>query len=245
MRRRTRKRPYSLAPYVAIASTYVLLTATLAIDGLDVRAWVVLVGAITCTGLVVARQLAAFADNAQLLHERDALAARLHELAFSDSLTGLANRAMFLDRLDEAVRRARRDGSDAAVLLVDLDDFKPVNDRFGHAAGDAVLTEVAARLHGCVPETDVVARLGGDEFAILLEQVPAGGFSAMADRVVRALDVPCRVAGTEVRVGASVGVAVIRAGDDASALLQRSDAAMYAAKCRGKGTFEIATAPVA
>jgi diguanylate cyclase (GGDEF)-like protein len=247
VRRSARKRPYSYLPYVAIAATYLLLIVTLAVNGLDLRAWVVLVGAITSTALVVARQLAAFADNADLLKERDALAARLHEMAFSDSLTGLGNRALFLNRLDEAVQRRSQDGSEVAVLLIDLDDFKPVNDRFGHAAGDAVLVEVAARLRGCLRSTDVVARLGGDEFAVLLEQPPPDGFSATADRVVRAIDAPCRVAPeAEVQVRASVGVAVIRDGNaDASAALHQADQAMYAAKCRGKGMFQIGTTPAA
>ncbi|NJC84272.1 GGDEF domain-containing protein [Planosporangium mesophilum] len=246
MRRGARKRPYSRLPYFAVAATYGLLAVTLAVNGLDLRAWIALAGAIICNGLVMARQLVAFADNADLLAERDALATRLREIAFSDSLTGLANRAMFLDRLGEAMERVRRDG-EISVLLVDLDDFKPVNDRFGHAAGDAVLVEVAARLRGCVRSTDVVARLGGDEFAVLLEQASPDGLSATAARIVRAIDAPCRVAGTEVRVGASVGVASARAenGDDAGALLQRADEAMYAAKVRGKGGFQIATAPAA
>ncbi|GAA1821167.1 diguanylate cyclase [Planosporangium flavigriseum] len=244
MRRAARERPYSLLPYVAIAATYGLLTVTLAVNGLDLRAWVVLVGALASTGLVVARQLAAFADNAQLLKERDALATRLHEMAFTDSLTGLANRALFLDRLGEAVLRSRQDGSRVSVLLVDLDDFKPVNDRFGHAAGDAILIEVAARLRGCVRSTDVVARLGGDEFAVLLEQAPPDGYTTTAERIVQAISAPFRVAGNDVRVGASVGVAVVRAdADDASSLLQRADEAMYTAKLGGKGMFQVANAP--
>ena len=234
----TRTRPYSLLPYVALAATYALLLTTLTLDGLDLRAWLILTAAIGSTGVVVARQLVSFIDNARLLAERDALAERLHQMAFTDSLTGLANRAAFVDRLDTALRRADPVG----VLLIDLDDFKPVNDRFGHAAGDAVLVEAAARLRARVRPGDLVARLGGDEFAVLLEQPPAGGFAGVADGVVRALGEPCRLPEGELAtVRASVGLAVGGAGvGDASSVLKLADQAMYRAKHSGKGSFEVA-----
>jgi GGDEF domain-containing protein len=103
------------------------------------------------------------------LSERDALAAQLEHLAFHDSLTDLANRALFNDRVRHALARARRDGGGVAVLFVDLDDFKVVNDSLGHGAGDRLLREVGARLRSCLREHDTVGRLGGDEFAILAE----------------------------------------------------------------------------
>ncbi|MEV6301834.1 GGDEF domain-containing protein [Actinoplanes sp. NPDC051861] len=224
-----RVRPYSLMPYAAVALTYLLLIVTLIVHGLDVRAWVILAGAVGSTGIVVARQIVAFRDNTELLAERDALAARLHTMAFTDSLTGLANRAMFLDELDAALRGS----GDVGVLLIDLDDFKPVNDRFGHAAGDAVLVETATRLRAVVQDSDVVARLGGDEFAVLARP----GSTASAARIVRALEAPCRIpGGTDVRIRASVGLAVSPAGSVAAdALLRAADEAMYEVKHGGKG----------
>jgi diguanylate cyclase (GGDEF)-like protein len=230
-----KRRPYSVLPYLAVAATYALLVVSLAVSGLDVRAWVILAGAIGSTGIVVARQLVAFLDNADLLAERDALAARLHTMAFTDSLTGLANRAMFLDRLDAALRVAEPVG----VLLIDLDDFKPVNDRYGHSAGDTVLVETGLRLRAVTEDGDLVARLGGDEFAVLIRRRPPDGFRAVADRIGTALQVPIRVTEhDEVRIGASVGVAV--AGPDspsASSLLDLADEAMYQVKHAGKGTL--------
>ncbi|GAA3347271.1 hypothetical protein GCM10020358_61410 [Amorphoplanes nipponensis] len=239
-RAENRKRPFSLLPYAALVATFALLVVTLAVKGLDLRAWVAIVGLAAITGIVVARQLTAFLDNARLLRERDALAERLHVMAFTDSLTGLGNRAQFLDRLGAALRR---DGQ-VGVLLIDLDDFKPVNDSYGHAAGDAVLVETAARLRSSVRPGDVVARLGGDEFAVLVDQPQPGEVAVVAARIVQAVGEPCRLPGGEqVRVRASVGVAQATCRDqDTSMLLSTADEAMYAAKCAGKGSFRLASA---
>ena len=194
-------------------------------------------GVAVTTGLVVARQLTAFVDNAHLLAERDALAARLHTMAFTDSLTGLANRALFHDRLAEMVRSA----GPVAVLLIDLDDFKPVNDAYGHAAGDAVLVETAVRLRRGVREADVVARLGGDEFAVLIGGPEPGDLAATAARIVRDIAEPVAVDGArQVTVRASVGVTTTCGGADPSTLLKAADEAMYRAKCAGKGSFHLA-----
>ncbi len=256
-----RRRPYSLVPYVAIAATYALLVAALASGGLDGRAWGVLGAAIASTALVVVRQLAAFADNARLLtqldakvqalnrtedvlraslRERDDLAAELRHLAFHDSLTGLPNRALFTDRVESALARARRRGGEVVILLIDLDDFKPVNDRLGHASGDELLREVGRRLQRCVREADTSARLGGDEFALLLEEPVTDGFVNVARRVVRAMQAPCNLDGQQVVVRASVGVAVDRGGaHESGELLREADVAMYAAKQRGKGNYQV------
>ena len=164
------RRPYSLLPYVAIGATYLLLVVVLARVGLDGRSWLVVAGAITSTGLVVARQIMAFADNGRLvadltssLRERDRLAARLTYLAYHDNLTGLANRALFQQELDAAAAKRETPAAQLVVMLVDLDDFKPVNDTFGHAAGDELLVQVGARLRRSVRDGDLVARMGGDE----------------------------------------------------------------------------------
>ncbi|AEV85442.1 hypothetical protein ACWT_4420 [Actinoplanes sp. SE50] len=229
---RVRDRPYSLLPYVALAAGFALLVGTLAFDGLDRRAWIAVAGVVIGTGIVVARQLTAFVANAELLAERDALAGRLHTMAFTDSLTGLSNRALFLDRLGAASR--------AGVLLIDLDDFKPVNDVYGHAAGDAVLVEVAARLRAATGPDQVAARFGGDEFAVLATDATAGDLAALAERIVQAVGEPCRLPdGRHVRVHASIGVAT-GDGRDATALLHAADQAMYAAKCGGKGSYRLA-----
>jgi diguanylate cyclase (GGDEF)-like protein len=246
-----RKRSYSLLPYGAIAATYVLLLVVLQ-DGLDLRTWLVFGAAAASTSLVVVRQLAAFIENERLLGEldakvteRDQLAAALHHLAFHDSLTGLANRVLFTDRLDADLARGRRAGTSTAVMLIDLDDFKPVNDHLGHRAGDDLLMEIACRLRACVRETDTVARLGGDEFAVLLEHPLDDGVRSVAARMVRVIGEPVIVNdGDVVSVGASVGVAVGWPGDGAAAsLLNDADLAMYRAKKRGKGAYEISGNP--
>jgi diguanylate cyclase (GGDEF)-like protein len=233
-----RKLPFSLLPYAALWTTFALVVGNLLVGRFDIRMWVAVTGLAVITALVVARQLTSFIANAELLAERDALAARLHTMAFTDSLTGLGNRALFLERLDHALRQ---DTGEVGVLLIDLDDFKPVNDSFGHAAGDAVLVQVASRLRTCLASSDVViARLGGDEFAVLVDQ--PGGLSALADSIVQAVERPCALdCGDRVRVSASIGGATASAGNhDASALLHAADQAMYAAKNSDKGSYRVA-----
>jgi diguanylate cyclase (GGDEF)-like protein len=181
--------------------------------------------------------------------QRRRLEVALSQQALRDSLTGLANRALFRDRVAHALARLAREAPVAgepqrvAVLFVDLDGFKAVNDRFGHHDGDRLLQGVAARLLNATRGSDTVARFGGDEFAVLLENArgPADALT-VAERVVTALGAPIalgdrgdRSAGREARVGASVGVAFAESGVDADTLLRRADAAMYQAKTEGKG----------
>ena len=165
--------------------------------------------------------------------------ARIEHLAHHDALTGLANRALFRERLGRALAAARRRGGPVAVLCLDLDRFKPVNDTLGHPVGDALLRAVAARLLACVREGDTAARLGGDEFAVL--QAGAGqpeAAGALARRLVEALSAPYEVLGHQVVVGASVGVALAPGdGGDPDELLKRADMALYRAKADGRGTF--------
>ncbi|MFC9351305.1 putative bifunctional diguanylate cyclase/phosphodiesterase [Arthrobacter sp. NPDC057013] len=161
-------------------------------------------------------------------------AAQLKAMAFQDPLTGLANRKLFHDQLSEALHGT---GSDAVdVLLLDLDDFKEVNDILGHAAGDQMLVEVARRLRACVRPDDTVARLGGDEFVVLL--TGSADAEAVAERIVQSLNVPVRIEGSMLRPSLSLGIASL--SEDAvaaSELLRRADVAMYAAKAAGKNRF--------
>ena len=177
--------------------------------------------------------------NGRDVTERNALEAQLAHQAFHDSLTGLANRALFRDRLSHALVRATRSMQSVAILFLDLDDFKAVNDSLGHEAGDALLVGVAARLGECVRASDTVARLGGDEFAILIEEGTSEEVDKIADRVLEVLGAPLMVQGHEVFVRGSVGIATA-APDSASAedLLRDADAAMYHAKRSGGARAE-------
>jgi diguanylate cyclase (GGDEF)-like protein len=188
----------------------------------------------TVEGIVVR-----FRDVSEHYVERE----QLFHKAFYDELTGLPRRELMRDRIVQALR-ARRDGLlDVAVLFVDLDEFKAVNDGHGHAVGDEVLRGVAVRLAACVRDGDSAARVGGDEFAVLLsERVAESDVIAVAARIVRSFDVPLIARDREVTLGASVGVALARAEDDADGLLRRADRAMYEAKRRGGRQWVLHTA---
>jgi len=164
------------------------------------------------------------------------LEAQLQHNAFHDALTGLANRALFADRLQHALARTDRHATPVAVLFVDLDDFKAVNDDAGHSAGDELLVAVADRLRQVLRPSDTIARLGGDEFAVLIEDgADPAHTAATADRLLAALSEPFG-GDAQVRVTASVGIATGAAGQhDAAELLRHADVAMYAAKEAGKG----------
>ena len=169
--------------------------------------------------------------------DRAALTAELTRRASIDPLTGLANRALFHERLGEVVARSAADGSTCAVLLLDLDDFKTVNDSLGHLSGDHVLVAVAERLRALLRTGDTAARLGGDEFAVLLEGVGGEGEAlAVADRLATDLRQPVAVAGRQVHARASVGVRLANGGGDPDELLRDADLAMYAAKTTGAKT---------
>lgn len=161
--------------------------------------------------------------------------AELERQALHDPLTGLANRTLFMDRLRHALHRAQRSGEGIALLFMDLDDFKAVNDRLGHAEGDRLLQEVAGRLRRCVRGEDTLARLGGDEFAVLLERVDSATVAAStAKRIAEALAEPVELDGgrVKVRIDASIGIAISRASflREADELLRAADSAMYRAK---------------
>jgi diguanylate cyclase (GGDEF)-like protein/PAS domain S-box-containing protein len=165
---------------------------------------------------------------------------RVHYLATHDGLTGLPNRTMFAELLSLSVQTAKRHGSLCAVLFIDLDRFKIINDSLGHEAGDVLLREVASRLRGCVRGSDVVARLGGDEFVVLLQDVnDQAQVSAVARSMLSAAMRPVVILGQECRVTASIGICVHPSeGQDDDALMKNADMAMYIAKEEGKNNYQ-------
>jgi diguanylate cyclase (GGDEF)-like protein/PAS domain S-box-containing protein len=173
--------------------------------------------------------------------ERKALERRLMHQAFHDQLTGLPNRALFLDRLEHAQARARENGNSQAVLFVDLDRFKLINDSLGHRAGDDVLTTVGSRIVGALGFGDTVARFGGDEFTVLLEEVADRAQAAeTADRILAALNLPISAGDRSVVISASIGIAIAESGDAPHDLLAAADIAMYEAKSAGGDRHAIA-----
>ncbi|MEU0559759.1 EAL domain-containing protein [Dactylosporangium sp. NPDC006015] len=176
-------------------------------------------------------------SNARDITESRRYQDQLAYQASHDALTGLANRALFNADTVQAVRDAQSSSSGLALALVDLDDFKAINDRLGHAVGDALLVEVSERLRTSVRPGDTVARLGGDEFAVLLPDATAAESARIAEAFIDALAVPVRAAGYELLIQASIGVARHTADCDASDLLRRADMAMYAAKELGKSRW--------
>jgi diguanylate cyclase (GGDEF)-like protein/hemerythrin-like metal-binding protein len=174
---------------------------------------------------------------AQDVTDRYRVEAQLNLLAFSDPLTGLGNRAMFADRLRHAMLAARRSGQSFAVLELDLDNFKPINDHHGHGAGDLVLQRIAARLLACLRDTDTVVRLGGDEFAALIPSLTIRDEAMItAERLIDVIKQPVGFGKLELRVGSSVGVAIYpEHADTVDHLLAAADRALYVAKRRGRG----------
>jgi diguanylate cyclase (GGDEF)-like protein/PAS domain S-box-containing protein len=165
----------------------------------------------------------------------------LRHQAFHDSLTGLANRALFSDRLEHALSRTRRSRRRLAVLFLDLDDFKTINDSLGHGEGDLLLIEVAGRLREAIRSGDTIARMGGDEFAVLVEDpADAGTSMELAERLLATLQSPFDLSGKELFVHASVGVAISTSPKETPEdLLRKADASMYMAKSRGKNRIEV------
>jgi diguanylate cyclase (GGDEF)-like protein/PAS domain S-box-containing protein len=177
--------------------------------------------------------------NTRDVSERKRLEEQLTHQAFHDPLTGLANRALFRDRVSHALALAKRQAHPITVLFLDLDDFKRVNDSLGHAEGDRLLLSAAERFLSCARASDTVARLGGDEFAILIEHAAEpDGRGELLERLATAMGHPFTLSGNQLQVTASIGVATAAAGDTADDLLRNADVAMYAAKRRGKGRSE-------
>jgi diguanylate cyclase (GGDEF)-like protein len=182
--------------------------------------------------------LLSFAEHASLaLNHARAVEESVHE-ALHDSLTGLPNRSLFLDRMRHALARAERSGTPVGVLFCDLDGFKTVNDSLGHRTGDRLLVLVAERLAACLRPADTIARVGGDEFAVLLEELREPGDAARAaQRLLGSLETPFELREREFYVSTSIGIAAGIA--DAESLLRDADLAMYRAKSRGKGRYVI------
>ncbi|MBV9682695.1 MAG: diguanylate cyclase [Solirubrobacterales bacterium] len=175
---------------------------------------------------ILATALARLRDEERTRHE-----------AVHDPLTGLANRTLLRDRLEHALARAERDAGSTAVLFVDLDNFKQVNDTYGHATGDAVLVEIARCLQSAVRPGDTIARLGGDEFVAVCEAIDADAACAIGRRLQQAVRRPFAAGGVEHRMSASIGIAI--GGCEPDALLAEADAAAYRAKAAGRARIEL------
>jgi len=190
--------------------------------------------------LVIARLGESLRRLSESLGERDSLLRQLQHMAFYDALTGLPNRRLFSERLRASVRARAEDGL-LATLMVDLDDFKTVNDTYGHEVGDALLVAVGERLRTAIREGDTVARLGGDEFVIALPGCTTPLIPIqVARRILTLIAQPFEVEGHALTVGASVGVAIAGMDDNsASELVRKADVAMYVAKSHGKGRFDV------
>jgi diguanylate cyclase (GGDEF)-like protein/PAS domain S-box-containing protein len=194
------------------------------------------------TNLIDDEHVGGIVLNARDVSERKAFEAQLTHQAFHDPVTGLANRALFSERVRHVIARGRREQGGIAVLFFDLDDFKTINDSLGHAAGDEVLLEVGRRLDATIRGADTAARFGGDEFAVLLEDVSDSQQAAdAAGRILEALALPMRAAHKELGLRASLGLSVAMPGDtrDAEELIRDADAAMYIAKRDGKGGYRL------
>jgi len=223
---------FNLLPFVAVTATAGLVI-TVSARQMSWHQRTVIIGAVLITGFVVLRQLIGLRENSRALRGIRSQQADLERLAMQDALTGISNRARF-----GAVLAARLDAHlPAGVLLIDIDDFKVVNDTMGHAVGDRLLYEVAQRLRAHCTGTDLPARLGGDEFAVLLDVDQVGPAEAAAARILTVLAQPFRVDEHQLLAHGSVGVALAGSGDSADEVLRNADIAMYAAKASGKASW--------
>jgi len=205
-------------------------------DG-DTRAFEILM-----TNLLDDEHVGGIVLNSRDVSERKAFERQLAHQAFHDGVTGLANRALFAERVRHAIARSRRERRGLAVIFLDLDDFKTINDSLGHAAGDEVLIEVARRLDASIRGADTAARFGGDEFAVLLEDVEHSQEAAdAAERILEALAVPLFAGHKEIALRCSLGISVAEheSATDADEMIRDADAAMYIAKRDGKGGYRL------
>lgn len=192
----------------------------------------------------LAQQLAFGLEALRARTERSEALEQIRRLAYFDPLTELPNRRMFLERLEQAIAQSERESQQLALLFLDLDRFKDVNDTLGHEGGDALLAAVGRRLRGCVRQADTVARLGGDEFVVILH--PAHGTAqveTVAKKIIASFDEPFSLAGNDIHTGTSIGIACYPAdGTSIESLLRHADAAMYQAKADGRRTYRFFSA---
>jgi diguanylate cyclase len=237
----------ALLTCASLTALLVILVREALGDSLDI--YVLIAASGIMFALVIARMAGIVRRNEEVTSREAALRAELFQAelehrAFHDELTGLPNRALFRNRVEHALARRRRERLPVAVLFLDVDDFKNVNDSLGHAAGDEVLQEVARRLQDCMRPVDTTARLGGDEFAILVHDAESELHSIeIAQRARSALDVPITLDGREIAIAVSIGIAFsdqsMVSAQDAEELLRNADAAMYMAKESGKGDYRV------
>lgn len=234
----TLERFHGLLPYVALSGVGIIVFVDLA---QGTASYAEILALLVLGALALIRQMFTLAEVRALATRLHISQQQLHYQALHDPLTGAANRALFLKRLEEALaRQTAGQQPDMALMFVDLDDFKKVNDTMGHAAGDRLLCVAADRLRGAVRPTDTIARLGGDEFAVLL----GGGEPAegIGQRLMSRLRAPCEVEGTILTIGASVGLVIPDATNPppcAESLLRAADSAMYVAKRTRKGRLVV------
>ncbi|KPJ94044.1 MAG: hypothetical protein AMJ53_06100, partial [Gammaproteobacteria bacterium SG8_11] len=186
-----------------------------------------------------------FLANVQDITERKKAESHLQFLANYDSLTGLPNRSLFLDRLSMAIEHSKRTNTLTALIYLDMDEFKTINDTLGHLAGDELLRQVAKRLQGCARKSDTVARLGGDEFTVIVSNLNnTAGVEMVVKKIIESINAPFHISGQDLMVSTSLGVTFFPFSDkdDVYTLVKQADSAMYQAKRRGKNTFEFYTA---
>ncbi|MDQ6846720.1 MAG: GGDEF domain-containing protein [Candidatus Dormibacteraeota bacterium] len=237
--RRLPSRLGSLLPYPPVAAALGMSIGERVVTGSSsvFTFWAVF----AAVGLVLIRQYLVVADNVSLFRNLTSRERELHHQANHDALTGLPNRVAFHEAVVRALARDPRDGRLSAVLFIDLDDFKRINDTMGHGVGDRVLVVVADRIRSSIRPVDVAARLGGDEFAVLVERASDQlQLDAIARRILQALRQPARIEGAILPVCGTIGVAVAEdTGETCDELLRRADVAMYSAKREGKDRVSV------
>lgn len=188
---------------------------------------------------IVGQDLRQMKQLQQEIAERKRAEARLQQMAFFDTLTGLSNRTLFFDRLNHLIAISKRNNNMFALLFLDLDGFKHINDTFGHDIGDLLIKETAGRLAECARESDTVARMGGDEFAIILTNIPnKSEAQTIAERIIASLTKPFNLKRTECYISTSIGISLYPAdGNDMDTLLKKADIAMYSVKEMGKNSY--------